>query len=115
MLGHASTWLHRPVHAGPGAQTFATPPAPHTSPLPHLPQLAVKPPQPSATAPQLAPACAHVRGVHEPPPPPPHVNNAPPPPHVSGAVHEPQSIVPPQPSPIGPHVAFIDAHVTRPQ
>src|SRR5262245_61048245 len=107
MFGHALTWLHRPVQAGPGAQTFATPPAPQISPAPQVPQLAVKPPQPSATTPQFAFACAHVRGVHELlPVPPPHVNNVPPPPHVSGAVHEPQSTVPPQPSPIGPHVAF---------
>jgi hypothetical protein len=43
------------------------------------------------------------------------VNGVPPPPQVSGAVQLPQSITPPQPSPIGPHVAFADAHVTRPQ
>jgi hypothetical protein len=39
----------------------------------------------------------------------------PPPPHVSPVGHEPQSIVPPQPSPIKPHDAFCDAHVVRPQ
>jgi hypothetical protein len=104
-----------PVQAGAAAHVFATPAPPQVSPVPQVPQLAVSPPQPSATTPHVAPAWAHVRGVHDPGPlPPPHVNRVPPPPQVSGAVHVPQSITPPQPSPIGPHVAFRDAHVTRP-
>jgi hypothetical protein len=110
---HAICWLHRPVHAGP-AHLLATPPPPQVWPDGHVPQLGVRPPQPSATTPHSAEVCAHVRGVHEPLPLPPHVNGVPPP-QVSGAVQLPQSITPPQPSPIGPHVAFSDAHVTRPQ
>jgi hypothetical protein len=56
-----------------------------------------------------------VRAVHEPPlPEPPHVNNVPPPPHVSGVLQLPQSIEPPQPSPIGPHIAFCAAHDVSP-
>jgi len=115
MFVHASCCKHRPVHAGP-PHTFAVPPPPHVCPVGHAPQFAVSPPQPSATTPHWAPAWAHERGVHPPPPPPPpQVNGVPPPPQVSGAVHVPQSITPPQPSPIGPQVAFRDAHVTRPQ
>src|SRR5512140_385160 len=113
---HAICCRHRPlVHVGP-AHTFGTPPPPQVCPDGHVPQLAVTPPQPSETMPHVAPAIAHVRGVHvlPLPVPPPHVNNAPPPPQVWGAMHEPQSIVPLHPSPIGPHVAFCDAHVLRP-
>jgi hypothetical protein len=46
---------------------------------------------------------------------PPHWLGTPPPPHVCGSVHDPQSITPPQPSPIGPHVACADAQVTSVQ
>jgi hypothetical protein len=95
-----------PVQSG-AAQVFGTPAPPHVSPVGHVPQLGVNPPHPSATTPHVAPAAAHVRGVHMPPSVllVPHVNSVPPPPQVSGAVHVPQSTTPPQPSPIGPHVA----------
>jgi hypothetical protein len=89
-----SIWLlQRPVvHAGPVAHVFGVEPAPHVWPVGHVPQLAVRFPQPSETSPQVAPACAHVRGVQDPPLPlPPHVNNVPPPPQVSGEVQVPQS------------------------
>jgi hypothetical protein len=107
---------HKPVvQAGPVAHVFGVEPAPQVSPEPHVPQLAVSPPQPSATTPHVAPACAHVRGVHDPPlPVPPHVNSAPPPPQLSGDVQLPQSIEPPQPSPIGPHIAFCAEHDVSP-
>jgi hypothetical protein len=52
-----------------------------------------------------------VRGVQ----PVPHANDVPSPPHTFDAGHDPQSTESPQPSPIGPHVAPADAHVTRPQ
>src|SRR5512140_2508174 len=78
-----------------------------------VPQLAMRPPQPSPTGPQLAPSCAHVLGTHgEPPsaPPRPHVL-VPPPPQYAGAVQVPQSSGLPQPSPCVPHVAPSRAHV----
>ena len=102
------------VQVGP-AHVFATPPPPQVWPEGQVPQLGVSPPQPSPTTPQVAPAWRQVRGVHDPLPLPPHVNSAPPPPQVAGGVHVPQSITLPQPSPTGPHVAFWDAHVDRPQ
>jgi len=109
--------LHRPVvHAGPVAHVFGVLPAPHVIPVGHVPQLGVTLPQPSATTPQVAPACAQSRGVHACPlplPPPPHSKLVPPPPHVSGDVQLPQSIWPPQPSPIGPHIAFWAEHELR--
>ena len=46
---------------------------------------------------------------------PPHWNWVPPPPQVCGAAQEPQSIVPPQPSPMRPQLALSEAQVTRPQ
>jgi hypothetical protein len=89
-----SIWLlHRPVvHVVPVAHVFGVVPAPQVWPVGHVPQLAVRLPQPSETWPHVAPACAQVRGVQAPPLPlPPHVNNVPPPPHVSGEVQLPQS------------------------
>lgn len=72
---------------------FGTPPPPHVAGAvqePHDNML----PQPSATAPHVAPACWQVRGVHEPRP---HTFATPPPPHVSpDTVHAPQSTWPPQ-------------------
>jgi hypothetical protein len=70
------------------------------------------PPHPSSPEPHCQPSCAHVFGVH------PHWFATPPPPHVFGAVHVPQSVVPPQPSEIvpqfspAPHV--FGAHVPVP-
>ena len=69
----------------------------------HMPQLGVRPPQPSENWPQqpeLMPAaaqvCAHVSGVQAGLP---HMPGVPPPPQVAGGVHVPQSGVrPPQPS-----------------
>jgi hypothetical protein len=105
---------HKPVvQAGPVAHVFGVVPTPQVWPDGQVPQLAVRLPQPSETSPHVAPACAQVRGVHEPLPLPlpPHVNSVPPPPQLSGDVQLPQSTWPPQPSPIGPHIAFCDAHV----
>src|SRR5262245_1456778 len=65
-------------------------------------------PQPSPTAPQLAPACAHVRGVHEGAP---HWLATPPPPQVAGDVQVPHERMPPQPSPTAPQIAPACAHV----
>jgi len=111
---HAFCCAHNPVHAWT-PHTFATPFAPQIWPVGHVPQLAVSAPQSFAITPQFAPALAHVRGTHAPlPVPPPHSNGVPSPPQKSGDVHEPQSTEFPQPSPIGPQVAFALAHVTRP-
>jgi hypothetical protein len=41
----------------------------------------------------------------------PHTLAVPPPPQVLGAMHVPQLSTLPQPSPMGPHVAPIEAHV----
>src|ERR1700712_5256935 len=46
---------------------------------------------------------------------PPHSKSLPPPPQISGAVQPPQSMMPPQPSPMRPQVAPADLQVTRPQ
>src|SRR5262245_12443196 len=56
------------------------------------------------------PCEAHVSGTQ--PLLPPHALGTPPPPHVSGATQSPHSRTPPQPSPVGPHVARAEAHVT---
>ena len=78
-----------------------------------MPQLGVSPPQPSAMLPQLAPSVV-ARARHDVLLP--HVNGVPsPPPQTSGSAHDPQSSRPPQPSPIGPQVAWSEAHVTSPQ
>src|SRR5262249_45704781 len=77
----------------------------HVIPLPQVPQSST-PPQPSLTLPQPAPADPHVSGVH------PQRPGAPPPPQVAGAVHDPQSIMLPLPSAIGPQFAPALAHVT---
>ena len=99
------------MHGGT-AQRFGTPPAPHTSPSGHVPQLAVSPPQPFAIRPQVAPASVHVRGSHGLSL---HVNRVPSAPHTCPVGHVPQLIaVSPHPSPISPHVAPSDAHVTSP-
>jgi hypothetical protein len=113
MFVHALTWLHSPVQGGT-PHLFVMPPPPQIWPIEQLPQSAVTPPQPSATTPHCAPRSVHDFGVQFALPPP-HVKSWPPPPHVSGAVHEPQSITAPQPSPTGPHVAFCEAHVCKPQ
>jgi hypothetical protein len=42
---------------------LGTPPPPQVWPVGHAPQSAVRPPHPSATCPQLALACWHVRGM----------------------------------------------------
>jgi hypothetical protein len=64
-------------HCTPPPHTFGTPPPPHTSGAAHVPQFAVRPPQPSATCPQFLPKSEHTLGVHVPPSgattvPPPH-------------------------------------------
>jgi hypothetical protein len=56
------------------------------------------------------PKSVQVFGTH--PADPPQTLGVPPPPHVSGAVHPPQSILPPQPSPAKPHVAPRSLHVS---
>jgi hypothetical protein len=78
-----------------------------------LPQ-STSPPHPSALGPQSIFISAHVFGVHGPPPSGsdvPHTFGVPPPPHVAGAVHVPQSINEPQPSPCLPHDAPSSTHV----
>ncbi|HEX7700877.1 MAG TPA: hypothetical protein VF403_09150, partial [Kofleriaceae bacterium] len=108
---HAFCCAHKPVHACT-PHVFATPFAPHSSPVAHVPQLCVSPPQPFASTPQLA--APQAWGTHAPlPVPPPHSKWVPSPPQKSGAVHAPQSIALPQPSPTGPQVAFALAQVTR--
>src|ERR1700733_10659376 len=79
----------------------------------HVPQLWMRPPQPSPTGPQLSPSCAHVLGTQSTPPstPPwPHWFG-PAPPQNAGATQLPQLIVLPQPSPCVPQVAPSCAHV----
>src|SRR5690348_7204414 len=75
-----------------------------------VPQFARRPPQPSPSGPQVAPACAQVRGTHAATPP--HLLGVPPPPQIWVPVHVPQlGVSPPHPSATGPHVAPTDAHV----
>ncbi len=93
-------------------QTLGRPPPPQLSPVAQLPH-SRRPPQPSDTGPQFAPAIAQVRGVQ--PDVPPQRLGIPPPPQVCGAVQDPQLMIPPQPSPMGPQVAPADSQVTRPQ
>jgi hypothetical protein len=88
------------VHGGT-PHTFAVPPPPHVWLPVHVPHTAVRPPHPSATCPQFAPSDAHVAGVQFGAP---HAPGVPPPPQVSGGVQSPQSMTPPHPSPLGPHV-----------
>lgn len=95
-------------------QTPDVPPPPHVSSGGHVPQLGIKPPQPSAAGPHLMLA-GQACGVHEVVP---HMLG-PAPPHVMPVGHGPQSIVAPQPSGIGPHdppaghVAFVQGGVTQ--
>jgi hypothetical protein len=96
--------------AQPGARrvahTFGTPPAPQMIwPVAQLPPIrdaaaAVGDRAALDAAARARHACAAASL------PPPHANNVPSPPQKSGGVHVPHSITPPQPSPIGPHVAF---------
>jgi hypothetical protein len=103
-----------PVHGGPASalefpQTLGTPPPPQIVPAAHVPQLAMRPPQPSETGPQFLPSSAQVFGTQLLPPSPeddeapmPH-RLGPPPPHVWPAAHVPQeAMTPPQPSPCAP-------------
>src|SRR4051794_11761679 len=71
-----------------------------------MPQLGVRPPQPSPCWPQFAPRSLHESGLH----PPPHTPRTPPPPQVP-ASHVPQSSVLPQPSDARPHIRFWLAQV----
>jgi len=89
-------WQVKPAGqlAGHGLpHAFGTPPPPQVAGAVHEPHDSMLP-QPSATEPQLAPACWQVRGVHAPRP---HTFATPPPPHVSPeTLHAPQSSWPPQ-------------------
>jgi hypothetical protein len=91
---------------------FGTPPPPHVWPAGHVPQSGVSPPHPSATCPQLALACWHVRGTQV-------VWHVPLLQDLFGP-HWPQSVVrPPHPSATWPHVAprlaqVAGVHVTEP-
>jgi hypothetical protein len=57
-----------PSEGATGAHTLGRPPTPQASPVEQLPQSS-RPPQPSATGPQLAPAAWHVRGTQPDEPP----------------------------------------------
>ncbi len=96
---------------------LATPPPPQIAGVTQLPQLTVRPPQPSATCPHVACAVAHVSGVQlaggapsGPDALAPQTFGFPPPPHVSGSVHVPHWMTLPQPSPCWPHVAPRSVH-----
>jgi hypothetical protein len=65
-------------------------------------------PQPSPTAPQLAPSCVHVLGVQGGAP---HWLATPPDPQLCGTAQEPHCKTLPQPSPIAPQVAPACAQV----
>jgi hypothetical protein len=69
----------------------------------HVPQDAMRPPQPSPAGPQSMPWLTHVSGMHVPLSMAPQTPSVPPPPHDSPDGHVPQASVPPQPSPAGPH------------
>jgi hypothetical protein len=89
------------VQPAPGAQTFATPPPPHTWPVGQAAQLRM-PPQPSPMVPQYWPLTgAQVRGV-QPAGVAPQTPGVPPPPQVWPAGQPAQSMVRPQPSPTSP-------------
>jgi hypothetical protein len=85
------------------------PPPPQVFGEVHVPQLAMMPPQPSATAPQLAPSVAQVFGTHgggvQ------HTLGVPPPPQIEPDAQLPQLITPPQPSPTEPQLAPRPAQV----
>jgi hypothetical protein len=86
------------VHEGGGTlpHTLGVPPPPQNSGDVHVPQLAVRPPQPSETGPQFAPQSAHDFFTHgevlDP-----QTFGTPPPPHEPVA-HVPQLTRLPQPS-----------------
>ena len=65
----------------------------------------IVPPQPSPIRPQVAPTLWQLRGLQLPVP---HTFGVPPPPQVP-VVHEPQLMVLPQPSAIGPQSALAAA------
>jgi hypothetical protein len=54
------------THGAAPPQTLGVPPPPHDWPAGQLAPHCMTPPQPSATSPQFAPACAQVRGVQPP-------------------------------------------------
>ena len=89
-------------------QTFARPPPPQDCGAVQVPHMS-SPPQPSARGPQLAPASAQVRRVHEPVVP--QVFGTPPPPHDCPLAHDPQLRRAPQPSATGPQFAWRPAQV----
>ena len=109
-VGQETCCWHRPVQETPASgrlaepQTEGTPLPPQMSEPVQTPQLAVKPPQPSATGPQLAPAWLQVRGVHDDEAVPQTL--APPPPQNWPAEQlEPQLSVAPQPSAMPPQLS----------
>jgi hypothetical protein len=100
--------------------TLARPPPPQVWPAGQVPHIR-SPPQPSATAPQLAPALAQVLRTHATAasvaPPDPHIPGRPPPPQLCPSGQLPQSSCPPQPSPAGPQLTPSAAQVrgTQPE
>jgi hypothetical protein len=91
-----------------GTHAISQAPFLQTSLGPHWPQLFVRPPQPSASWPHVAPSLAHVAGVQTSVP---HLPATPPPPHVWPFEHVPQFKRPPHPSPVEPQVTPAAAHV----
>ncbi len=95
----------------PGAPHWlGRPPPPQVVPAAQVPHIK-RPPQPSLTGPQFAPADAQVRGTHAPAPP--QRPGMPPPPQVCGATQVPHIRSPPHPSLTGPQSAPASAQVRR--
>src|SRR5436190_449555 len=98
------TCLHarpRQLVPPPPPQALGTLPPPHVAGAVQLPQLVVRPPQPSGCGPHVPGKSVHVFFVHAGAPPP-HTLGVPPAPQLAGAVHVPQlAVSPPQPSETG--------------
>ena len=95
-----SAWHTLGVHAAPVPHTFGIllppSPAPHVCPVGQVPPQLSTPPQPSGIVPQLR--LPQVTCVGQP-----HSCGVPPPPQLMPVVQLPQSMVPPQLSPMTPH------------
>src|SRR5207237_1295558 len=93
----------QPTVSRAAAQTSGRPAPPQDKPPGHAPQ-SMRPPQPLPTMPQYWPfAWTQLGGVQAPESgAKPHTLSMPAPPHVCAPGHEPQSILPPQPSPTTP-------------
>jgi hypothetical protein len=109
--------VHAPESGG-YAQTPGTPAPPHDW-FGGQPPQSIRPPQPFPTMPQYCPlACMQLGGVHAPESGgKPHTLSMPAPPQVSFGGHPPQSILPPQPSPMTPQYlpfAFVQLAAVQP-